>query len=54
MPTGAPPQLAAKYDGDQSTPFQYRAAKAGRSSLSKRLDTPFRLFTNEDTECFEG
>ena len=48
MLIGAPPQRAAKYDGDQSMPFQYRAAKSGRSSRSKRLNTPFRLLTSED------
>lgn len=54
MPIGAPPQLAAKYDGDQRTSFQYFRSKSGRSSLSRRLETPFKLFTSEDTECFGG
>ena len=51
---GAPPQDAAKYDGDQRTPFQYRRSRSFRSFLSNRLDTPFRLLTRADTATLGG
>ena len=54
MLIGAPPQDAAKYDGDQRTPFQYRRSRSFRSFLSNRLDTPFRLLTRADTATFGG
>lgn len=51
---GAPPQDAAKYDGDQRAPFQYRRSRSFRSFLSNRLDTPFRLLTRADTATLGG
>lgn len=38
MLMGAPPQDAAKYEGDQSTPFQYRFSMSGRSIRNNRLE----------------
>jgi hypothetical protein len=54
MPRGAPPQEAAKYEGDQRAPFQYFLWISGRSSLSNRLETPLRLFTRVEIETFGG
>lgn len=52
--SGAPPQDAAKYDGDHRTPRRKRPARSGRSLRSRRLDTPFRLFTSFDSGTFGG
>ena len=54
MERGAPPQEAAKYEGDHNTFFQYRFFKSGRSLRSIRMDTPFKLFTSTDTANFDG
>src|SRR5262245_35588114 len=51
---GAPPQDAAKYEGDQSTPCQYRCLISGRSLRSTRLEAPLRLFTKLETDIFGG
>ena len=40
--------------GDQSTPFQWRLWLSGRCWRSKRLETPLRLFTSEETASFGG
>ena len=38
---GAPPQEAAKYEGDHRTPFQYRRSMSGRSRVEPRgFDLP--------------
>ena len=54
MEIGAPPQIEARQDGDHSTPFQERFWISGRASRSRRLDTPFRLFTRLKTTTFGG
>jgi hypothetical protein len=54
MLIGAPPQEAAKEDGDHRARFQYRFIKSGRCCLNIRLDTPFRELTSEDTEAGTG
>ena len=52
---GAPPHVATKYDGDHSTfDFDLGVARSGRSTRSRRLDTPFREFTNRATDSFGG
>lgn len=51
---GAPPQEAAKYDGDHSTPDQYRWARSGLDFLSSLEDTPLRLLTKLETATFGG
>src|ERR1039458_4381216 len=51
---GAPPQDAAKYDGDQRTPFQYFFIRSGLSCRSNRLDTPLSELTRDDIECLGG
>jgi putative transposase len=52
IPIGALPQEAAKYEGDQSTPFQQRRCRSGRSFRRRRLETPLRLFTSAETATF--
>src|SRR5215471_15377967 len=54
MLMGAPPQDAAKYEGDQSTPCQYFLARSGRWRLKTRLEAPLRLFTNAETASLGG
>lgn len=54
MLIGAPPQLAAKYEGDHSTPLKYRPAISGRSSRNNRDDTPLRLLTSFESVTFGG
>ena len=52
---GAPPQLAAKYDGDHRAPFQscfWMLSCPFRRII--RLDTPLRLLTNFATDTFGG
>src|SRR5262249_55024565 len=49
MLMGAPPQDAAKYEGDQSAPCQYFLAMSGRWRLKTRLEAPLRLFTSAET-----
>jgi hypothetical protein len=54
MLIGAPPHEEAKYDGDHSMFFQYRFFRSGRSFRNIRLDTPFKLLTNTDTDNLGG
>ena len=55
MPIGAPPQLAAKYDGDQRTPFQFcleigaDLGKDGAKSVdSISVQHPMSILCHED------
>src|SRR5215471_5939502 len=54
MLMGAPPQDAAKYEGDQSAPCQYFLAMSGRWRLKTRLEAPLRLFTSAETASLGG
>lgn len=54
MLIGAPPQLAAKYDGDHSMPLKYRPVISGRISRTRRDDTPLRLFTSFESATLGG
>jgi hypothetical protein len=48
MPTGAPPRLAAKRDGDQRTPFQY-LGKDGTKSVDRiSAEYPISVLCDED------
>src|SRR5215475_3740036 len=50
----APPQDAAKYEGNQSAPCQYFLAMSGRWRLKTRLEAPLRLFTSAETATLGG
>ncbi len=52
--SGAPPELAAKSDGDHSAPFRSCFWMSDHSLRSKRPDTPFRLLTGLETATFGG
>jgi len=54
----APPVELAKKEGLQSAfldlAMLQKWLSSGYSSFNRRLDTPFKLFTNAETECLGG
>jgi hypothetical protein len=53
--SGAPPQDAAKYDGDHRCfPFQTRRFSSGKSRRISRDDTPLRLLIRRDSSTVGG
>jgi hypothetical protein len=55
MLSGAPPQDAAKQDGDQKCPRMLaRFTRPVNSARSLRAETPLREFTSADTATFGG
>ena len=52
--SGAPPQLAAKYEGDHRQEPKHLSNPACDCFRSIRLDTPLRLLTSFETETLGG
>ena len=54
MLIGAPPQDAAKEDGDHRTPFQWRVTCAGWFWRRRRLNALLRLYTSFEIAILGG
>ena len=55
MLSGAPPQDAAKYDGDQKCPcMMCRFTRPANSARSRLAETPLSEFTSAETATFGG